>query len=141
MEATVKCKICGAKEKLPKESCLYPMTFYTNLKHIKGRTATPELFLPTIAFAPLSVLSCFSHLDCISRPMLHTSVRSLPMLLSSFNMYSYLVHSVIQSDKGLIPRNGLHYCVIVSPALAYLVSSTLCMSRVLVSLVSDFTGR
>ena len=86
-------------------------------KHIKGGTATPELFFATIAFAPLSLLSCFSHLVCISRPMLHVSVRSLPMLLLSFNMYLYLVLLVIQSDMGLIPRNGLHYCAIVSRAL------------------------
>lgn len=58
------------------------------------------------------------------------------MLLLSFNMYLYLVQLVIQSDMGLIPRNGLHYCAIVSRALPDLkVSPTHCLSVVLLSVL------
>lgn len=114
----VKYKFCEAEEKPSKKELLGSNDFVGKThQHIKETAATPELFFATIAFAPLFAHCCFSHLDCISRLMLHISVRSLPVLLLSFNMYLYLVHSVIQSDMGLIPRNGLHYCAIVSWAL------------------------
>lgn len=117
------------------------MTFYTKLKHIKGRTLTPELFLATIAFAP-SVLSCFSHLDCISRPMLGISVRLPPMLLPSFSMYSYLVHLSNPVWYGIDSQKSfalLCNCVSSSPIPGFFYSSPHCSFTFCV--VSGFTGR